>query len=510
MSRRIVRYEPGTTLRYCDECGARYRATELVQGSDKLFRCRQFCVERTMIDVDRAAASVHRQREAPPPPFGQNFGLNDTWMSEVNVFELVVNWAPEPAVSIALNAPASHDWSATRVHCAGEALVYLYGILSENKRPRAWLTAARTKMRALADYLLSGQNVADATFAGSYSYNSALSAVFLFDEARAALGMLRAYQLIGKPEYLASAKACARFLVNYQAIDKLIANYTVAAPGSTSPWLFGAMPQLVLLTGAPWQGMYPHTSFGALEFFKELQAVDGDGLYGDNNSGLYTTNPAKLLSLAQTQIRAFWSTAQWDYAVSAAVLGFSSTSLYSLWVPSMAGAPASYWSGNTSYRGQNMAWALRSLQAYEGASAQCLDVFNYFMAYVSNPAFATNLPAYEPAVAESTSGTFNPRYGLSIFMQAATLTPGTPAYIPSTAGNMAALLDKTSLDYAKLHAGETALIDASNGNLGTSVPAYYYTTGLSWQMYGQLSVSVIDAAMFGNVYRYSQFYGGTN
>jgi hypothetical protein len=132
------------------------------------------------------------------------------------------------------------------------------------------------------------------------------------------------------------------------------------------------------------------------------------------------------------------------------------------------------------------------------------------MTFTSDPAFAANYAAYEQIVAESNQGTWNPRYGLCEYMSQSTKMNIVAKYLPSSAGCLAPLMDKTSLDYVKQNVGTVAFVDASNLNAGTTVPVFFYYTGLSFQTYGQVALSVIDAAMFGNVYRYAQFYGSTN
>lgn len=526
MSRRIVRYEPNAILRYCDECGGRFRATELIQGSDRLFRCVQFCFERTMLDVDRAAASVHRQREAPPPPFGQSYDWRYTWPSEVYIYNLIVNQivkdasmpggirqgaAPFPGVSLSMTDAILPFWGPTKCQCAGESLIYLYGIIAQNKRPADWITGATRKLKELADFLLAAQST-NAIFRGAYSpgTDNSISA-YTMDEAVAGLGMLRAYQVTGKVEYLNSAKLCARFLTNYIRLDLLTSGYTVSGPASTTRYFYGAVPlYAVYPTGTYSEQMYPSASFAVLEFFHLLNTLAGDSAYGDNAGGNYISSPSTLASVSMAAIRSFWATAQYDYGLLAKVNGFSSVTPYSYWLPTVqGGSGANVWarSGNT-VSGQDYSWALRSLYAYEGNSSQVQDVYSYLMGFSPNPAYATSADAYLPSVAESQLGTYNPKIALAYTLNVATRMNQDSIYYPASAGCLAAMADRQNLNAAKQYVGEKAFLDMSNVNSGTTVPAYFPVIGLGFQAYGQSVVSVVDAAMFGNVYRYQQYYGG--
>lgn len=503
MTRRAVQYEPNATLRYCDLCGARYRNTDLIQGTDRLWRCRAFCApEPSMIDVDRAAASAHRQREAPQPPYGQAYGMAESWMTEAAVFNYVTTFAPWPGTGPAMNSVATPPWS---IHgagfsvAAGESILYLYAIVTEGKRPLAWRTLATSKIAALADYLVANQSKAVTLIGGSYGAlidAATLGFTYMFNEARAALGVLRAYQLTGKRAYLDSVRASARFLVSLQALDKLNLQYTTLY-GAGTRFFYGAWPYFARTNASSGNdlqlGMYASTTFACLEFLTALLAVDGDKTYGDASSGAFASNPAMSLSSSIAAGRAFWSTPQND-AVLGPTLGFSSATPYEAWNPS------NFFAGNVNLwtnqipgqrNGRDVALALRSLYVLEGASAQFTDIYGW-------------------SQAASVAGIFKSGQGVTSRIVLSPLGPGSFWY-PASAGCLAPVMTKPNLDAVKLALTQANFVSAATPELGVSVPALYDLVNLNGDTSPtdpSVVPSVVDTAIFGNCFRYGQSYAG--
>jgi len=515
--RRVVQYEANATLRYCDLCGARYRNTELVQGSDRLWRCKAFCApEPALIDVDRAAASAHRQREAPPPPYGQQYEMADSWMNEEAIFELVINLAPWPGTSLSENVVQVPGWTvgfANAQACAGEAIIYLHNIVAQAKRPQAWLSAARKKIQELADVLVSTQSTVT-TFSGVYS-PPPLIGYSVFSQARATLGMLRAYQLLEKVEYLDSAKRAATWLVNARRIDLFtFTRYTVDY-GTLNRKLYGPWDLNIFAGGTA--EFWAHSTMAAVETLTALIDIAGDGVYGDTLGGNLSSSAADTLSNTISSAMSFWTTPQVDSSTGGAIAGFSAATPFDRWIPSVSTANTrNVWQLQSSGL-RNMfdvGWALRSIYSVQGASGLFNDMFNWTMSLAQNPGLPVPTdPPFMPTVANSNNGTFSPKTGITSRATAVAsgAVNGNQFLVPSLFGCLAPVLDKPTLDYAKLTWGNQTLRNLSDATQGLGVPATYTFLGLSNQISAANSssvISVVDAAIFGNCFRYNQSYGG--
>jgi hypothetical protein len=125
--------------------------------------------------------------------------------------------------------------------------IYLHGILNEDRRPKAWLDVAETKLRELADFLLghqlgsehadddvtesigtSGEN--DLEYGGfvtlvSDSAEELLGSVYSEDVGLGGLALLRAYQTLGDLKYRAGYLAALTCLRRMQCGGKLTTRY---------------------------------------------------------------------------------------------------------------------------------------------------------------------------------------------------------------------------------------------------------------------------------------------
>lgn len=132
------------------------------------------------------------------------------------------------------------------VRTAAWTMLYLYGLINEDRRPSGWRSLARTKLRSLADWLLTQQ-------AGSPVQDVALSAMlgptadtdteyggFLVPEAvptfllatvysedlgACGLALLRAYQTLGEPRYQEGYRRALTCMRRMQSGGKLSSKY---------------------------------------------------------------------------------------------------------------------------------------------------------------------------------------------------------------------------------------------------------------------------------------------
>lgn len=405
-------FVPGTFLKACSLCGIRYRANELRRGEDGFWRCLAYCVEVPPITRDKIATMSSKRKEAPPPPHGTPFDRANTYAAEATIFNFLCeqrvrdpNWptgfrlgvAPSPYVDVTNGSmgalapnPQTVQASPTSfgsVMCAGETCRYLYNIINDNLRPLRWISVAKTKMRELADWLITLQR-GFGTSPASTKTNDGLwggiidqpagNLYYADQNASAGLAMLYAFRSLGDAKYLASAKASASFMRNMQA-----------APNGA---YIGAVVQYVQTIATPGSSYYPSTLL-ALELWNELLTTAGDGQYGsDGTPAGFSSIPQQLLSLCISDLRTFWRNGYRDSTTGAVINGLSSATLceylshsasFDIWnrvdgQPSLGGAQVT---------SQNIALALRSLYAYEGYSTQVADVWTYLMALGSDPQF---------------------------------------------------------------------------------------------------------------------------
>lgn len=394
----------------------RYRANELRRGEDGFWRCVAYCVEVPSITRDKIATMSSKRKEAPPPPHGTPFDRANAYAAEAQIFNFLceqpvrdANWpggfrlglppydyvdvtnggvgalAPNPQTDTVVGGSTGYS-----VLCAGETCRYLYGIINDNKRPLRWISVAKTKLRELADWLITKQRgfgiaptatkTNDGLWGGVVSQDSlSFNGYIAVDNASAGLALLYAFRVLGDAKYLVSAKASASFLRNMQA-----------AP---NPPYLGALP-VYLFTIASISPAYYPSALIALEFWNELLTTSGDAQYGsDGTPAGFTAIPQQLLSLCIADLRGFWRTGARDATLGTVVNGLSSATLCEYLLQSdsttwqrIDGALAT---SGTIVIGRTIAMALRSLYAYEGYSSQVADVWSYLMALGSNPLFVT-------------------------------------------------------------------------------------------------------------------------
>lgn len=551
---RPIRYVPGTLLRPCDICGIRFRFNELVRSSDGKFRCVRWCREETQLDRDRivaAADSSGALRTAPPPPFGVPYLFKDAYEQEGVLFNFLVNspivdsgWTggrrqgAAPGLSFSSLGYAQTSQNSYSAVSAGETMRYLYGIITENKRPTQWIVQAKRKLRELADWLMSFQSGFGVnptqTKATSVVYGVCTAFGFTYfasEHGRLGLGMLLAYKALGDVKYLTSARAYASFLTNLQQDGLLVTNFSSSDAAGTIPVNYGTWSS-TLNSSVQFSKVYSPDSLVCLEFLFALYGTVGDEAQGATATlGTWAAPPSQLLSVSIAAARAFWSVGAFDNVTGGTLTGLSITTPKEFYNSYPATKPG-YATGTGSWQYQdgpsatgllvtaaNFAVALRALYAYEGYSATVSAIWTWLTGFVSNPAFAaTSTSRGQDAPTElSLRGAYNPKLSLSTLLQVRTSSfaqaamNGSSTYDWQCAGLLAPIQgaqDPGSLDLAKDYVtkGTTFPVDYSQGAITTD---YFMTQGLSG-LSGQITATPPSAiawradlaATIGQMFRY--------
>lgn len=569
-------FVPGTFLRTCDLCGIRYRANDLRKGADGFWRCLKYCIEVPAITRDRISAQSQKRREAPPPPHGLPFDTADTYAEEASVIDFLagsfgsgITGGAAPNTSWQVNSgrpafatngfayapflPTNASWRFTSY---GETARYLYNLIIEGKRPAGWISQAKTKLRALADAILSSQT-GSPTFLQSSSWfwgfiNVSQDRNFTAAQAHMGLALLYAYLALGDGKYLSGAYGVASYLRNAQACGShAISNFTSSDAGGT----------VRLYTGGVIDLFYPSVSnlhvfdasqFVVLELWKLLYATSGDQAIGatGNGGGVFTSAPSQLLSQSIADLRAFIAVGAFDVFSGTTLTGWSATTPRETFNAYPTGTGSwEYSDGNasagTSITGAGIAMALRALFNYEGYSSQVSTIWTWLMGFASNPAFvsaagtlaidyacATTTKAANPPAPPTGSGNiiapfYDPTLALttSLVVKGANANQnGSSLYDWSTAGMLAGI--QSSRNSSKFRIAKRTMStpvlrmpvpfsDTANGPV-IDYPMLRGVSGLAMQLnFGDSGNAMywncISAARCGAVFRYQpQAWTGTN
>lgn len=534
---RPIKFEPGTFLRSCDTCGVRFRANELVRGSDGHFRCRRWCAEITQLDRDRIAAASDRRREAPAPPYGVPYVFGDAYEQEGVLFNFLANmpvvdpsWpggqrlGAAPGTVMRSLGHAQVTPGSYSAISAGETMRYLYQLIVENQRPTSWITRARIKLRELADWILSRQigfGVSPlSTKSTNVQYGGTSTGTFPNSYVSADLGCLGlaqvcAYLIFGDAKYLASARGFANILTNLQQGGLLTSGFSSSDAAGTIPVTYGTWTRYANPAATVFDHVYQADSLICLDFLNMLYAITGDEMQGADTtlSGQYTQAPQQLLSTSIANARAFWQVGAFDSVLGQTITGLSTTTprenfnsypFNKNWTgfPYFSAGTGSWEfsdggaSTGTLITGQYIALALRSLYDYEGLSATVTGIWSWLMGFSSNPAYqptTTSLGPDTPTLL-GVSGTYNPKLSLSTLLQVRTTGGATAAMNGSSfydwrcAGYMAPIQrsqDPASLDLAKdfLTKGVTTYPeDFCGGTNGTDYTMMQGESGLGGQV----------------------------
>lgn len=431
-------------LRSCDYCGRLVLRSSMVK-KDNYLACKDDARGRERVTLDKANAANVTPRMWKPARSRLSDRDNeiDVYQADEAVaFNAIAvdgcvgadgafrqGWAPYELIDTSgpgegqpMTAPGALSETP---RCAGWAAEYLYGVLSENKRPATWLTNATRKIRELADWLLGRQFVSSATSsmyggfprdgtAGSYS------TVYAEDTAMGMLALLRAYQVTSTITYLLGARRSATCLRRMQCCGLRTSNYVVsdAGGGRFQP---GAFPLYVL-------GSSPYTTtFSSPDFYPSdlvvcraldvLATVDGDSTYGDATAvGEFAVPTAATVSQMIAQAVAWWQTGALDVTTGTTYTGLSATTpreFYRTTMSSSPGNPSWQYKWSDSANGYvtslNYAKALWALYLIDESSSQVSTVSAWLRGLGGASSFATP-NNYGILQDRTTVGTFDPTF----------------------------------------------------------------------------------------------------
>jgi hypothetical protein len=447
---RPIRFEPGQFLRDCDLCGVRYRSGELVRGEDGFWRCKKYCVEVPAITRDRISMQSNQRREAPPAPWGKPYDQKNAYTEEAVLFSFLVlspfvdpRWpgglrfgaAPSSQISANSGVPnvvqgGGQAGSVYSYLSINETCRYLYLLITENRRPSNWISAAKTKLREQADLLityqtLSGTADTNSMFGGFNSNQpapgsgSGFDNFVLFDNAGCGLTLLYAYLTLGDSKYLVAAKNTANAIRTFQWSSNYTVEFTSSDSAGANRMYTGAHVNQISNGGV---GTYvPSSRFFAdsliaVEFLNLLKSTDGDNTYGGtcaaSNPAFVSSSSATLSSMISDAL-SFWKNGFSEVFSGQKITGLSSTTprhLFNAFPQTKSGFPAGtgnweYVNGSASVGtqifGTVFSQGLRSLFAVNGYDAQVSSVWTWLMSFSSNPAFvgATGTTAIDAPVA---------------------------------------------------------------------------------------------------------------
>lgn len=275
--------------------------------------------------------------------------------------------------------------------------IYLHGFVAENTRSKQAVSHAKVALEEIADWMAARQILGDtaATGYGAWERGVGSDTYYPIHSAAAGLAMLRAYQVIGKPAYLTSARAAAWFCRTAQSGGRLAADFSSTDAGGATRVHHGALTGRI--DGAVFDHEYRPDGLAALELWAALKDEVGDEVVGSSDvAGDFSQSRAALLSTCIAEMQAFWTTGVHDATQGQVVNGFSSVTPFGSFVayPAALGGDGSWRYANglqaTGTRIDSLQWArgLRHLRAVAGDAATATQ-FDWLVGMSSNTALET-------------------------------------------------------------------------------------------------------------------------
>lgn len=480
-------------LRTCDICGTPRKASELTIR-DNVAICIRHPGFRTSKELDKLNA---RQKVpiAPLRTTARPLSSLETWeVEEGKIFDLVTSVAPfETFNTTGDGAPGVtgvKNYGATGWSC-----VYLYALITENKRPAAWIAQAKAKLAALADFLVAIQtptSAGDWTVGGfdQHQLNPAFSRrSFAGDAGVCCMALCRAYQVTGALKYLDAAKAAAAFIVVLQSnsLASFDANFPFYGPPANYWDGLDMQYSRLFLPG----------DLVCLWALSVLKGIAGDILLVAPDPAAFTADPSRLISASMSQMQAFWTTG------FGGVNGLSAATPR----PSFDYSTATWNTGAVTTAG----WAtgLRSLYEVSGATAQVQSCNAYLLALAQSTATKVPAGASQNRILTGVTGTFDPTLAPPSAFNPAAIPPAETGgfYDYASAGLLAPLAARAALDSTKAAIG-TARRRTAEGSPRDGRTQYLGRLGMSgysFQPYATFvpnrQESVTRAAQTGLLYR---------
>lgn len=394
-------------MRTCDKCGAK-RPGSAFRVISKRWICNwhdHYIASEELEKVPIQTFPVKPFKDAKP------FEPRDTFeRAEWEIFNYVTTYYRTDFDTIGdyfiRRGDISNTFGSRGVYGAAWTCIYLYELIVENRRPAAMVALARTKLREIADWLLTRQWGAPhlgsvATYGaemgwGGYAQSGAqlVTTDMTFTSLHsiyAGMAMLRAYQIHGDSRYLESARATAWFVRTAQSCGKGAAFFTSTDIGMTNRMeIPGIVSSLEYAGGLVFFScQFPLSGAIGLEFLYLYGTIAGDEVIGSSDiAGQYSVSRAATVSTALTEMLSFYKVGAADFTRNQVLTGLSSTTPFLQYEarPSFNGE----WNytttadGERAISGAGFALALRGVRAVEGSSAFVTTIFDWLMTFGSN------------------------------------------------------------------------------------------------------------------------------
>ncbi len=498
-------FEEGQTKAVCSKCGVPWRyPKELKRQNDGFFYCPR-CLEQTVLTRDKIQAESRRRREMPPPKFVQPPQYADDYlMSEAQILNLVIQVAPKLTVNAAPSAVG-----------AAYAAVYLADLIIENKRPVTWVSAARTKLISLCDYMRTLQwgdplgpspttTVTDARFGGVGP--TVLDIDF---SAPVGLAFAAAYQAVGDANYLTAADRAMYFTRACQCSDLGAVFYVVYPSGGGRYHTGGLAAQITIATGDfNGSGGVRHfaesTGLG-LQLAARMQAIRGASyVYGNATSPQFASSTLAPISTMISEMVSFLTVGVFDDSAGGArvapMVPSTPRVVYTPYING-GGGPA-VWSQSSAQPSNTGGVCLAGLWA-AGATTEANAYYDYVASFTSNSA---NRLATGASTIGNAKGTYDPTLTVASSVNFTAATETTGAGYDWTWAGYVAPLQSSRFPTAFKRIKDTLAQEQPSTTLNSGPPLYKYigrrgASGLSFQLSGIADVQL--ASITGNVYRYA-------
>ena len=360
-------YKVNSYRRICDVCG-RPRQIEDIRFADNVAICKIHPQYRTAQQLNAINSRVRPIPLLPvpqPKPFAP---INTYTAEEAQVFNFITKWAPIDFVTMTVGPGDPFTTPGTTAASAEWAIIYLTGLLTENKRPSAWLTVARKVALALGERILAQQAVAGATatwLVGGVEQSLNYPTTQIFGAADAGLtcaAFCALYNLTGDKRYLTGATNAAGFVTYLQSTA--VNNFAPSGWNDLGPPVaFSDEVNEDFLTGYT-----ASSSLLCVWGLSVLKAITGDIVIGPTTATAATAPfvTARLLSTAIAQIRSFWVTGYGGFN------GFSAATPRQVF-----NNKTLTWTASTGLTSLDWALALFALYETEGFSSQVQEIWNY-------------------------------------------------------------------------------------------------------------------------------------
>lgn len=514
-------------LRSCSFCGRLVLRSTMVK-KDGYLACKDDAKGRERLTLDKlnaAALKPRRWRPAKDRLSDRDNELDVFQADEAIIFNAISNNPTVQFCDLTGRKTSDPAHIIGRFRATGYQARALYQIIAENKRPAAVVNRAKTLLVALANSIVSGQNISgDPSSNLLYGYLN-IGTGYMDAEAQSICGwaVLGAWLAIGTMSYYTAAVAFAHSLRNLQS-SAYAPVFTSSDSGGTSPLYTGGWSHGFDVSGSRYDHrFYPGDLIGA-EFLTALKAVAGDISIGATATiGFFSQVPSTSITTCINDALNFWRNGVLESSSVSTVNGLSAVSPRELFnafpankqsaIFTMAGtgnweyADGDYTTGST-VNALNTAKGLHALWSADGFSAQVTAFWNYLQALGADATFATPAGASDYTLYRSATGTFDPTLAPPTQFNARTAKNATSFYDWGAWGILADL--QTAKNAGKFTAARTALgvkryryRDGTDNDVPLDHVGLVGTSGLSYQTSFAAFADLERASMVEGAYRVS-------